>query len=101
METLDYKKRTAVKDHKCNFCGGVIKKGESYQWSKHVQDGELYEWKSHDHCLFLMSNLDMYDYCDDGVDSDTFCEVVREDFMDRFTTAEMAKLLYAKLKEKP
>lgn len=101
METLDSKRRTARKDHKCSFCGGVIQKGEAYRWSKHTQEGELYEWKSHEHCMFLASKLDMYDYCGDGVDSGTFCDVIRDEFDDQFTTADMAKLLYAKLKEKP
>jgi len=97
METLDTAQRKARVEHICNYCGGVIKKGESYQWSKHIIDGNIYEWKAHTHCLALVSLLDMSDYDEDGVGEDTFYEAVNDTFSDNFTLAEKASLLHAKL----
>ena len=77
METLSYKNVEARKEHKCNFCGGIISKGETYLYSAHVDGGEFYTWKSHSHCSALVSYLDM-DYDNEGVTPDSFVECVRQ-----------------------
>jgi len=69
----------AKKEHRCNFCGGVISIGEKYHTANCVYDGVCYTWKSHSHCSFIASELRMYDDCyDEGLDSDTFCEYINE-----------------------
>lgn len=78
MRTLDTKIRTAQKEHTCNFCGFKIAKCEKYDWQKLVHDGLLYEWKAHLSCCDLASELDMYDYADDGVTQDYFIEHIDE-----------------------
>jgi len=96
METLDTAQRKARVEHICNYCGGIIKKGESYQWSKHVMDGNIYEWKAHNHCLALVLLLDMQSD-GDGIDEETFYEAVNDAFSGNFTLAQKASLLHAKL----
>lgn len=72
IETLDRKERKANKEHHCDFCSGIIEKGEVYDWSKNICDGELYEWKSHKKCSFLCSKLWHFIEPDDGMDEISF-----------------------------
>ncbi len=95
MDTLSYGKRKANKEHKCDFCNGVIKKGETYKCSTHVDD-EIYTWKSHLHCMELVSLLKM-DYDLEGITEDCFYEYVNEYFQDEYTLDEKAKMSFDKL----
>ncbi len=72
VETLDCKTRKARKEHRCDYCGGIIKKGEAYDWSKNIYDGILYEWKSHEKCSFLCEQLWDYANPDEGMDEELF-----------------------------
>lgn len=78
METLEWKDRKARKEHYCDFCSGIIQKGEVYDWSKHVNDGKLYEWKSHKKCSFLCGELWDYADPDEGMDEETFRESMHD-----------------------
>lgn len=90
METLEEKVRKANKQHTCDYCGGIIEKGEIYDWSKHKQDGRLYEWKSHKKCSFLCSVLwDLVDP-DEGMTSDDFCYTLH-DFCENFICPDCKK----------
>ena len=42
-ELLERKQRKARKDHRCDLCGGIIKKGDIYDWSKCVYDGTIFD----------------------------------------------------------
>ena len=96
METFDSGKRTARKEHKCNFCNGVIKKGEEYQYSVH-KDDEVYTWKSHINCSELVVLLDMeYDY--EGITGDEFCEYLSDYIHSELSYAEKAVIAYDKIK---
>lgn len=72
METLESRERKARKQHTCDFCGGTIKKGETYDWSKNINDGDLYEWKSHKQCSTISSELWAYIDPDEGMTGDDF-----------------------------
>ena len=78
MDTLDKKDRKARKEHRCDYCGGKIKKGEIYDWSKHVYDGELYEWKCHKKCSLIVSEIWDYVDPDEGMSEDDFSEGCRD-----------------------
>ena len=68
-------KPIANKEHKCMYCGGIIKKGEQYERQTNIFDGSIYDWICHKRCSFLASKLDMYDDCDDdGLDGEYFSE---------------------------
>lgn len=67
---------TAVKNHKCDFCLGIIKKGSKYLKSVHKHD-EIYTWKSHWGCAEIADKLNMYDNCDDGLTSNDFVEIIQ------------------------
>lgn len=78
MEILEQKKRTAHKEHKCDWCGGVIKVGDQYNWSKHIADVGLYEWKSHIHCMKVADRFEMFDWCDEGLSESSFCDQITD-----------------------
>lgn len=81
METLQQATETkSVKEHKCDFCCGIIKKGEIYLRSTHKMDGDIYSWKTHEHCAELAHKLHMYDDCDEGLTTENFIENVKEEY---------------------
>lgn len=48
----------ASKDHRCNLCGKIIRKGARY-WYNHEFNGE--EWvsfKSHEGCLYKLAKME-------------------------------------------
>lgn len=71
IDVINSKKPIARKQHRCNFCRGIIEKGEKYHNDTIVFDGSIYTWKSHLHCMSLSS--EMYDYqTDEGLSEDDF-----------------------------
>ena len=44
MKVLRLIKPIANKEHKCMFCGGIIKKGEQYERQTNINDGSIYDW---------------------------------------------------------
>ena len=74
MKVLRDKTPVARKEHRCNFCGGVISVGEKYNRQTNVYDGRVYDWVSHCECSKLAYELDMYDDCDEGLDGDGFVD---------------------------
>lgn len=69
-------KPIARKQHKCNFCGGIIEKGEMYDNATLEFDGTVYTWKSHLHCLNIASEID--DYYGEGITEDDFATWINE-----------------------
>ncbi len=71
-EQLAQKIRIARKDHGCDYCGCLIRKGEEYKWSKNIWEGRIFEWHNHLACGRVASAI--WDYCDpdDGMDEDQF-----------------------------
>jgi len=80
MDTLSSSKHKARKEHRCNFCGGKIEIGTIYDSQSIVDGGDFYVWKSHISCGDLVSKLEMYDWCDDGVSEDDFNSEVQEQY---------------------
>lgn len=76
--TKDFK---ANKDHKCNYCNGIIPKGSVYQKSTLKYDGDIYTWKNHCECSDIAMKLHMFDDADEGVTSDMFYEKVNDEYM--------------------
>ena len=46
MKVLRDKTPVARKEHRCNFCGGVISVGEKYNRQTNVYDGRVDDWVS-------------------------------------------------------
>ena len=80
METISTVKRKARKQHKCDFFFFLIQIGETYELQINSSEGTLYSWKSHLSCNEIASKLDMYDYCDDGLDGEGFKENIRTEY---------------------
>ena len=80
METLNQSQHKARKEHRCNFCGGRIEVGTLYNSQSIVNDGDFYVWKSHVSCDKLVSELDMYSWCDDGVTEENFRDEVKDQY---------------------
>lgn len=68
---------TARKDHKCSFCGGIIRKGDKYN-SQTLKYDKIYTWKSHLRCDELVDVLDMEG--DEGITSDDFMEYINQKY---------------------
>jgi len=71
----------AKKEHRCNFCNGIIPVGEEYEYQVIKGDG-FYVWRSHTRCSWIANKLDMYNECEDGVTSDDFQEYINREFFD-------------------
>lgn len=80
MDVLDAHIRIARKEHKCNYCCGIIKIGEKYDWSKFSNYGEIYEWKAHLSCCDIASELDMADSSDDGITKERFMRIIDDEY---------------------
>lgn len=67
----------ARKCYKCDYCGGLIKKGEKHHYA-FLKNGDVYDWRSHLECKFIAQEL--YEYIDpwDGMTCDDFIEGVDE-----------------------
>ena len=97
METLSYQKeRKAKKEHRCSFCGSMIRVGMTYLTSTHKQDGTVYDWKSHTYCDNIADKLNMYDDdCDEGLTQDSFQERISDTYFDlmisKFREDEISK----------
>lgn len=50
METLTDETRKARKQHRCNWCGNIIQKGEKYRHSVNVDGGDMWSFKAHLKC---------------------------------------------------
>ena len=70
METLSNSKPKARKDHRCDYCGGVVNKGE------------IYTWKAHLSCTKLANDLNMFEESSEGVTDADFQEYVAEKYHD-------------------
>lgn len=81
MTVLRYSHPIAKKEHRCNFCNGIIQIGEKYNYQANIFDGDFYAWKSHIRCLEIASKLKMYEHCDEGVTEDDFYESIKEEYM--------------------
>lgn len=81
METIKQNLVEANRLHRCDYCLGIINKGEKYRKSVHKHDGNIYTWKSHKLCQKLVSELDMFeDTGGDGVTTEFFIEIVKEEY---------------------
>lgn len=80
MQILSIEKQKARKQHKCDFCGLIIKIGEVYELQRNISGGTLYLWKSHLSCTEIASKLDMFDNCDEGVTGEDFEENIHVEF---------------------
>ena len=74
LETISTTWRTALKEHRCSYCHGIIRPGERYEYSVNKFDGDIYEWKSHEKCAFIAGEIWDYADPDEGMDSDCFYE---------------------------
>ncbi|MDB0600304.1 hypothetical protein PL373_13270 [Tenacibaculum maritimum] len=93
METLTNTTPKARKEHQCNFCGGIIEKGEVYQSQTNVYEGDIYTWKSHTTCQQIVRELNMFEEADDnGVCDGMFSEYINETYSN-LTDTETGELM--------
>lgn len=73
----------AKKEHKCDFCRGLIREGEKYMHSTYGYDG-IYDWRSHLNCNYMATRLDMYkqatDCGDEGLTGSMFQEIISDEY---------------------
>lgn len=97
LETISEKFVTARKPHKCNFCGCEIKKGQMYHSETIKYDDSIYTWKSHTECHRAARELNMDDYCDEGITADNFRNCVN-DFIGDNAPELLEQNLYERVK---
>lgn len=96
--------RKARKNHMCNFCGGIISCGDSYNYQNNVVDGQVYVWKSHTTCQEIADSF--YKYSDDCLTEEDFIEnvnlILREYLLEvhlfKMSFIERVELIYTILK---
>ena len=80
MTNLKNTNPTAKKEHRCEWCGGKINKGERYDYKVGTFDGDFFTIKSHIDCDKLIYKLDMFEHSEDGIDSCIFWEYIFNEF---------------------
>lgn len=76
-ECLRMTERTARKAHYCDFCNGIISKGEKYNHGVYHND-IFFEWKTHKRCDFIATELwDLADP-DEGMSEEDFHDACSE-----------------------
>ena len=103
MDILKKTKPISRKEHRCEFCGGIIKVGEGYERTT-IADECVYDFVCHCHCAAIANMLDMYYDCyDEGLSSDAFQENIIEYIRvnhDKETVQIELKLPFPELVEK-
>lgn len=102
MEVLNECISKARKDHRCEYCGGIIHKGDKYMRQTNVDD-VIYTFKCHDICHTLSSYL-----CDDygdGIEVEYWQDMVSDAYRYEFGcdcdfSQESLQKLLDRLKEK-
>lgn len=79
MEVVSVSRPVARKQHICSMCGGIINKGEEYDYQV-LKEDILYVWKQCDHCLPIVNKMfkEFEWYYDNGITSEAFWDYVRE-----------------------
>ena len=75
---------TARKEHKCMFCGGIIKVGEKYVRQTNLYEGQIYDWIAHLECQEVTGLLNMFDNdMGEGINGEDFVEYLQEWLFDK------------------
>lgn len=84
METLSTKTHIARKEHRCDWCGQKIEKGEKYEYSFIVDGGDNWTFKNHLSCRELTNKLNMWNDATwgEGVTDDLFCDIINDKYID-------------------
>jgi hypothetical protein len=81
MNTISEEKKVkAAKEHKCNYCGLKIEKGEMYLTATYKESGNVYVWKSHIECSELAYKLEWFGDNNEGLSAEHFQEGVRVEY---------------------
>ena len=111
LETLDTSTPIARKEHHCDYCDGIIHKGERYEHQTLKYDGRLYTWKSHILCSRVAENIEPLD---EGISQQEFRDWIDEYVYDNHydetlddiaqewqnkSYEELAKMIYDEIKK--
>ncbi len=78
MTVLSETRPVARKTHYCDFCGGIIAKGQKYLKQVNIIDGDFGVWKCHEECQDVAHQLGMYEDCDPdyGINDEIFVDEI-------------------------
>ena len=94
MEVISKTNPKAKKEHKCDWCGGIIRIKELYDRSFLKNDGAIYVWKNHTRCAEIASKLKKFDdCCCDGLGEEDFREYIKDEFGELNNDAELPDFL--------
>ena len=84
MESSSITRRKARKNHKCDWCGLTILKGEIYEIQAIFDSGTAFSWKNHIACSELATSLNMFNYnCGEGLSHNDFCDHIVEFYVQK------------------
>lgn len=66
----------ARKEHNCACCNCSIGIGEKYIRQTNIMDGKLYDWTCHTDCMDVAMDLEMFNFCDEGLTDEEFREYI-------------------------
>ena len=89
MRVLSQKEPKARKKHRCNYCSGVIERGQIYNYAAIEYEGSVYTWKSHQTCLEIAIKLNMFEDSYDGLTQEYFNTFIREEYRDLIRGVEL------------
>lgn len=73
----------ARKIHRCDLCDCDIEIGTIYIRETNIYD-DIYDFIYHSECRELASKLNMYNKCDEGLNSDSFTDYLRDEVSNKF-----------------
>lgn len=76
---LKESKPTARKEHRCDYCNGIIKIGTRYHRDTLIYDDKPYDWCCHSECSEITHDLKMWDWVRyEGLSQQEFIDCVNE-----------------------
>ncbi len=78
MKLLRHTTPVARKEHRCMFCGDLIKPGEQYDRATMLDDDGIYDWIAHAECIQLAHALHLFSDREGGLTDEQFCAEVQD-----------------------
>ncbi len=75
--------QAARKTHRCDSCGRMIEKGQTYHRQRCVDGGDAWTYKTHDHCR--KASVYLWSQCIPGLEDDYMINVSDREREDRQT----------------
>lgn len=96
MTIIEERTSVAKKQYTCDLCGCKIEPGQKYKVQKNADGGDFWTFRCHKECDDLALKNRWYWEDDDGLDCNSFCDMVYESIDGKYhklSKYEQVKLL--------